>query len=182
MRGVVSLIVRLADGRCVEASAVGLEGMAGISAFLANAVSPVHAVVQVAGTALRLSSARLRREAVPGKKFRTLLERYALALFATSSQSVACIRFHHVVERCARWLLTTHDSVPEGTFELTHEYLATMLGVRRAGVSEAVGALSSQGLIHSERGHVAILDRPGLEAAVCECYRVIRQEFDTVYR
>jgi DNA-binding transcriptional regulator YhcF (GntR family) len=85
-----------------------------------------------------------------------------------------------VEERCARWLLVTHDSVVENTFELTHEFLSNMLGVRRAGVSEAVGSLHDAGLIRSVRGHFTILDRPGLEAASCECYRVVRQEMDAV--
>lgn len=180
--GVISLIARLSDGRAIESTAVGIEGASGIPAFLANAVSPVQGVVQVRGSAFRIAATRLRREAVAGTRARILLHRYSLALFASTSQAVACIRFHHVIERCARWLLTTHDSVPEGTFEMTHEFLATLLGVRRAGVSEAVGMLTDRGLIRSERGRFTILDRAKLATASCECYRVIRQELDAVYR
>jgi CRP-like cAMP-binding protein len=178
--GVISLLVRLSDGRAVEASAVGREGMAGLPAFLGGALSPLQGVSQVKGTALRLPAARLRRETTPGSALRVLIERYTNGLLASAAQSLACIRFHRVEERCARWLLVTHDSVGENTFELTHEFLSNMLGVRRAGVSEAVGALQGAGLIRSVRGRFSIVSRQGLEAASCECYRVVRQEMDAV--
>ncbi|MDQ6892473.1 MAG: Crp/Fnr family transcriptional regulator [Acidobacteriota bacterium] len=178
--GVISMLARLADGRAVEAAAIGREGMAGLPAFLGGRSSPLQGVSQVSGKAMRLSASRLRREAAPGTALRTLIERYTNGLLASAAQSLACIRFHRVEERCARWLLGTHDSVGEDTFELTHEFLANMLGVRRAGVSEAVGALHAADLIRSVRGRFTITDRQGLEAASCECYRVVRQEMDAV--
>ena len=178
--GLVSLLVRLSDGRAVEASAIGREGMAGVPAFLGGTLSPLQGISQVKGAAFRLSAARLRRETAPGSALRVLIERYTNGLLAAAAQSLACIRFHRVEERCARWLLVTHDSVVENTFELTHEFLSNMLGVRRAGVSEAVGSLHDAGLIRSVRGHFTILDRAGLEGASCECYRVVRQEMDAV--
>ncbi|HYK42374.1 MAG TPA: Crp/Fnr family transcriptional regulator [Thermoanaerobaculia bacterium] len=178
--GLISLLVRLSDGRAVEASAIGREGMAGLPAFLGGTLSPLQGISQVKGGAFRLSAARLRRETLPGSALRALVERYTNGLLAAAAQSLACIRFHRVEERCARWLLVTHDSVRENTFELTHEFLANMLGVRRAGVSEAVGALSDRGVIRSVRGHFTIANRAGLEAASCECYRVVRQEMDAV--
>jgi CRP-like cAMP-binding protein len=178
--GLVSLLVRLTDGRAVEASAIGREGMAGLPAFLGGTLSPLQGISQVKGGAFRLSAARLRRETAPGTAFRVLIERYTNGLLAAAAQSLACIRFHRVEERCARWLLVTHDSVGENTFELTHEFLSNMLGVRRAGVSEAIGSLHDAGLIRSVRGHFTILDRAGLEAASCECYRVVRQEMEAV--
>jgi CRP-like cAMP-binding protein len=178
--GVISLLVRLTDGRAVEASAIGREGMAGLPAFLGGTLSPLQGISQVKGTALRLTASRLRRETAPGSALRGLIERYTNGLLASAAQSLACIRFHRVEERCARWLLVCHDSVGEDTFELTHEFLSNMLGVRRAGVSEAVGALHGAGLIRSVRGRFTIVSRQGLEAASCECYRVVRQEMDAV--
>ena len=178
--GVVSLLVRLSDGRGVEASAIGREGMAGVPAFLGGTRSPMQGISQVKGAAWRLPAARLRRETAPGMPLRALIERYTNALIASAAQSLACIRFHQVDERCARWLLVTHDTVGEATFELTHEFLSNMLGVRRAGVTEAVGALQAAGLIRSMRGRFTIVDRAGLESASCECYRVVRQEMDSV--
>lgn len=178
--GVISLLVRLSDGRAVEASAIGREGMAGLPAFLGGTLSPLQGISQVKGSALRLPASRLRRETAPGTALRSLIEKYTNGLLASAAQSLACIRFHRVEERCARWLLVCHDSVGEPNFELTHEFLSNMLGVRRAGVSEAVGALHDAGLIRSVRGRFTILDRAGLEAASCECYRVVRQEMDSV--
>ena len=154
--------------------------MAGIPAFLGGTLSPLQGISQVKGAALRLPAARLRRETAPGTPLRALIERYTNALIASAAQSLACIRFHRVEERCARWLLVTHDTVGEPTFELTHEFLSNMLGVRRAGVSEALGALHGAGLIQSVRGRFTILDRTALESASCECYRVVRQEMDSV--
>jgi CRP-like cAMP-binding protein len=180
--GMVSLVVRLAGGEGVEVTGVGPEGMSGLSAFLGSNVASVQAVAQLAGTAQRLAVGVLRRETDNGSALRSTLARYASARFAAASQSVACNRFHTVQHRCARWMLAAHDRIDGDTFELTHEFLSMMLGVRRAGVSEAVGSLRDAGLIDATRGHFTIVQRAGLERASCECYRIIRDETDAVFR
>jgi len=160
--GMISLVVRLSDGAGVEVTGVGFEGMSGLSAFLGSPVAPVQGVAQIEGTVLRLAVGVLRRETENGSALRALLGRYASARFAAASQSVACNRFHTVPQRCARWMLAAHDRVAGDGFELTHEFLSMMLGVRRAGVSEAIGALRERGLIDAVRGRFEIRDRAGL--------------------
>lgn len=180
--GMLSLVVRLSDGGSIEAASVGNEGMAGLAAFLGSPVAPVQIVAQIGGSALRLPAARLRRESENGSGLREVLGRYANARFAAAAQSVACNRFHSVSRRCARWILAANDRVEGDVFDLTHEFLSVMLGVRRAGVSEALGALRDAGLIDASRGRVRVLDRPGLERASCECYRIVREEMESVFR
>jgi CRP-like cAMP-binding protein len=181
-KGLLSNIVRLADGRAVEASAVGPEGIAGLPAFFGGSRAPMQTVTQLAGSGFRLRPLRLMREAAAGSRLRILIERYANAMLGSTSQSVACIRFHDVVTRCARWLLVADDAIPDDRIELTHEFLSAMLGVRRAGVTEAIAALTQQHLIESRRGEVTVLDRPGLERMACECYRIVRQEMEGIFR
>ena len=181
-KGLLSNIVRLADGRAVEASAVGPEGISGLPAFLGGSRSPIQTVTQLAGAGHRLRPTRLMREAPPGSRLRALVERYANAVLGSTAQSVACIRFHDVVTRCARWLLVADDAIPDDHIDLTHEFLSAMLGVRRAGVTEAIAALTQRHLIESRRGEITILDRPGMERIACECYRIIRQEMEGVFR
>jgi CRP-like cAMP-binding protein len=180
--GLLSLVVRLSDGTAVEAATVGHEGMAGLAGFLGAPFAPVQVIAQVGGSAMRLAATRLRRETSNGSMLGALLARYANARFAAAAQSVACNRFHSVYQRCARWLLTAHDRVIGDEFELTHEFLSLMLGVRRAGVSEAIGGLARAGLIEASRGRIHVVNRAGLERASCECYRVILQEMESVYR
>lgn len=175
--GAISLVSLVADGSAVETATVGNEGMVGLPVFL-NAVSMAgQAFVQIPGAAYRLASADLREEVRRGSALAGLLGRYTQALFTLLAQMSACNRKHPVVERCARWLLLTHDRVGANDFPLTHRFLSQMLGVRRATVTEAAGALQKAGLIDYGRGRVAILDRAGLEAASCECYAIVRAEF-----
>lgn len=170
--GVFSLVTRMRDGSVVEVATVGNEGMLGVQAFLDGSVMPVGAFCQVAGEALRLGTDNFRREVGHESPLSSLLRRYA--------QTVAVIATHPIRQRCTRWMLLTHDRVDSDEFPLTHEFLAQMLGVRRASVTEVAGSLQKQGLITYRRGRVAVLDRAGLEAAACECYGVIRQEFESL--
>lgn len=175
---VVSLVSRLHDGGTVEVGTIGFEGMAGLPLFLGDTRSSVRAFAQIPGAALRMDAADfVRLAAVPGAFHRALL-RYTHAFLTQVAQTAVCNAMHLVEQRCARWLLMTHDRVAGDDLALTHEFLAFMLGVRRAGVTVAMNALQKAGLIHYTRGKVSIVDRPGLEGSACECYRVVRSHAD----
>ena len=176
--GVVSVISLMEDGSAVETATIGNEGMVGLPVFLGAASMAGQAFVQVVGRAYRMPAEALREEMRRGGALAGLLGRYTQALFTLVSQSSACNRMHAVEQRCARWLLMTHDRVGADTFELTHLFLSQMLGVRRATVTEAAGALQARGLIDYTRGRVRIVDRAGLEAAACECYRIIVSDLE----
>lgn len=178
-RGAASLIVDMQDGSSVEAGTVGNEGFEGIYLFLGSEISPIRSVIQVPGHGKRLDAARFRELIPQCPTLHALLHRYTLAFMTLVSQSAACNRLHPLEQRCARWLLLSHDRVNQDPeFYLTQEYLATMLGVRRAGVSEAASALKRAGIIRYSRGRVTVLDRARLEAASCECYEAVRREFE----
>jgi CRP-like cAMP-binding protein len=176
--GVASLLTQLDDGIETEVATVGREGMVGLPAFFGVESVPGRAIWQVSGKALVLSTKVLRRETRQGGALNDVLRLYAQGLFTQISQSASCNRRHEIVQRCSRWLLMTHDRVNGDEFELTHQFLSKMLGVRRAGVSVAAGILQKAGLIKYSRGRITILDREGLEAISCECYRIVREEFD----
>src|ERR1700682_5374427 len=169
--GFVSLLTALPDGRRLEVALVGNEGMLGIPLLLGVEVSQVHGVVQGAGSALRMSAARFRRELKASPALRETLDHYLYIRFGQLSRTAACNRFHLVEERLARWLLMTSDRAHSETFRITHEFLAVMLGVRRVGVTKAASALQRRKLIRYTRGNIAIRDRPGLERAACGCYQ-----------
>ena len=173
----ISLVSVMADGSAVEAATVGREGMAGMAAFHGVGVAAEQAFAQVPGEALRLRAADLARVAEPGSALAALLSRYTVALFTMAAQGSGCNRVHAMDERCARWLLMVEDGVGRAEFELTQHFLAQMLGVRRATVTVAAGALQRAGLIRYTRGRITIVDRPGLERVACECYGVIRSTF-----
>jgi CRP-like cAMP-binding protein len=179
LHGVVSLVSTLEDGTQVEVATIGNEGLVGLPLVLYANTIPFTAFVQVAGEALRMNAetfGRLLQE--ESGTLRQLLYRYAQALFNQLAQHVVCNRLHRIAQRCARWLLLTHDRVGRDEFPLTHDFLALMLGVRRASVTEVAGRLQQAGLIRYRLGIVRVLDRAGLEAASCECYGVIKQEYD----
>lgn len=176
LSGVISLLTVLDDGSAVEIATVGSEGMTDFAAYL-DLESPARWLVQVPGRALRLEAAELRRLAEMSEELRGVMHNYMLAMFVLVSQTAACNRRHPVEERCARWLLMTHDRVEEDTFPMTHEFLADMLGVRRPSVSIAMSILSKAGYTRYRRGKVEVIDREGLEAASCECYQVLTQQF-----
>jgi CRP-like cAMP-binding protein len=176
--GVASLLTQLDDGIETEVATVGREGMVGLPAFFGVESVPGRAIWQVSGKALMLPTKVLRRETRQGGALNDVLRLYAQGLFTQISQSASCNRRHEIVQRCSRWLLMTHDRVNGDEFELTHQFLSKMLGVRRAGVSVAAGILQKADLIKYSRGRITILDREGLEAISCECYRIVREEFD----
>ena len=176
---VLSLLTPLADEQPVEAATVGREGMAGTPVVLGVRVTNLQAITQVAGLAVRLDAERFTshlRQA-DGALF-SLLLRYTQALHEQTAQSVACNRRHAIDERCARWLLMTQDRVGRDQFGLTQDFLAFMLGVRRASVTVAAGMLQQAGFIRYQRGTITIIDRSGLEAASCECYKVVQQKYE----
>lgn len=169
----VSLLTLVDDRMALEVGMVGREGMVGLPLALGADVSPVRALVQGTGTAMRMTSARFSREFRKSPRLRQGVHHYANALMAQVSQTAACNRFHVVVARLARWLLMTRDRVRSGEFRLTHEFLGHMLGVRRVGVTTAARTLQRRKLIDYTRGSIRILDHKGLEAAACECYAIV---------
>jgi CRP-like cAMP-binding protein len=177
LTGILSLVATDANGGVVEVGTIGREGMAGLPAFLGAGSSPLTLNGQVPGLHARLPIADLLAAAAPGTMLHALLLRYAHAFYVLAGQSAACNRLHPVEERCARWLLLTHDRVRTESFLLTQEVLGQMLGVRRPSVTLAANLLQRAGLIAYRRGLITILDRTGLEAAACECYGVISDEF-----
>lgn len=177
-RGVVSLVNEPKPGDIVEFGTVGYEGMVGLPLLLGDEAMPSRALVQVPGEALRISARAFRQAVESNPEFRMLLMRYTMALFNQIAQSASCNRLHEVQERCARWLLQTHDRADGDSFPLTQEFLAQMLGVHRPTVSVAAGMLQRAGLIRYVRGVVTVLDRRGLEAASCACYGIIAREYD----
>jgi CRP-like cAMP-binding protein len=175
---IVSLLDEVADRSTLEVGLVGNEGMAGISVFMGVDASPHRAIVQGAGTAMRLKASALRRESDGAGALHGLLHLYAHSLLTQVSRSAVCNRFHMVDARLARWLLMTGDRLGADEFYLTQDFISNMLGVRREGVSKAAGALQKGGLIDYSRGHIRVLDRAGLEAVSCECYGIIKGESD----
>jgi len=180
--GVASITTALADGTTVEAATVGDEGMLGVEAFLsANAIAPGETLIQVPDTdAETMNVEDFRREIERQAAFRELIGRYTQVVIAQMMQSTACNALHHVQQRCARWLLMTHDRMHEQDFALSHEFLAVMLGVQRPTVSVVAATLQHAGLIRYTHGRVTVTNRTGLEAASCECYPIIRAHFDSL--
>jgi CRP-like cAMP-binding protein len=177
---VISLVNTLSDGGTVEVGTAGCEGMAGLPVFLGGPTSPVSGFTQIPGTATRMEATTFARlSAAPGPLHDVLL-RYTEAFLTQVSQTAACNAAHLVEQRCARWLLMTHDRVEGDEFPLTHEFLAFMLNVRRAGVTLAMRALQDANLVRYTRGHVTLVDCAGLERASCECYRVVNAHFERV--
>jgi CRP-like cAMP-binding protein len=175
--GLISVVATMADGATVEVGMIGREGMYSVSAILSDDIPIERAMVQLPGKALRLRACLLRQEMQAEEALQKLLLRYVQATVSAVAQSAACNRLHVLEQRCARRLLECHDRADADTFPMTHEFLAMMLGVRRPGVSLVAHALQGQGVITYSHGTMTVLDRGGLEAAACECYRVIRDEF-----
>ncbi|WP_414582072.1 Crp/Fnr family transcriptional regulator [Scytonema sp. PCC 10023] len=176
--GVVSLLNLMENGDAVEVGTVGNEGMVGLPVFLGANTIPGEAFSQIPGEALRMRADVFQREITPGSPLHTLLLRYTQALFNQIAQSSACNRLHSIEERFCRWMLMTQDRVGSNQFPLTQEFLAQMLGVRRASVSVVAAIIQKAGLITYKRGKMTILDREGLQDATCECYAIIKQEFN----
>jgi CRP-like cAMP-binding protein len=176
----VSLLT-LVDGHlALEVGMVGREGMVGVPVFLGTDVSPVRALVQGAGAAVRMKAARFSKEIRKSPQLQQEVNRYTGALMAQITQTAACNRFHVVEARLARWLLMTRDRLRSDEFRLTHEFLGHMLGVRRVGVTKAARALQGRRLIRYSRGKIRILDQRGLEASACSCYEFVKDMYDGV--
>lgn len=180
MGAMISLVSQLSDGASIEVGVTGFEGMTGISIVLGVNKSPHQGVVQIPGNAMRMKAEVLKNEFNLGGKLQDLLLRYTQSLMLQISHVAACGRLHHVDERLARWLLMSADRCGCSELPLTHEFIAQMLGVRRAGVTTAALALQSSGLIHYRRGRISILDRQGMEGIACECYSILKAEFDNI--
>lgn len=168
----ISMTTATSDHSNLEVGLVGDEGMLGASLLLDVDISPLRAIVQGAGPALRMGVAPFRLALAQSPAMERHLKHYLYVVMRQVAQAAACNRFHVVEARLARWLLMTHDRAHTDTFHITHDFLAYMLGVRRVGVTKAATALQRRGLIHYHRGDITILDLPGLQAAACECYTV----------
>lgn len=175
--GFISLIAVVAGSPGVEVGMVGREGMLGSQLALGVATSPLHAVVQGAGSALRIGKVAFRVELAHSATLRGALERYIAVVMAQLATSAVCLRFHQIGPRLARWLLMSNDRAHCDTFPITHEFLAHMLGVRRVGITAAAGELQRSGLIEYRRGVLTVLDRGGLERAACPCYASDRHAY-----
>lgn len=176
--GVASFTTVMRDGSIIETATIGREGMLGIDAFYGATLSNGESMLQVGdGEADLMPLQAFRDELARGGPFYDAVQRYSLALLTLVMQSAACLALHEVQERCARWLLMAHDRVDGDEFYLSHEFLASMLGSTRPTVSVAAGVLQRAGLISYRHGRITILDRPGLEAASCECYSTVRDNF-----
>jgi CRP-like cAMP-binding protein len=175
---IISLLYLMEDGSSAEMGLAGKEGIVGIALFMGGGTMPNRAVVQSAGEALRMKAKALQAEFALGSKFQQLLLRYTQALITQISQTAVCNRLHSVEQQLSRWLLLSHDRVEADELIMTQELIADMLGVRREGVTVAAGRLQDDGAISYVRGRIQILDRQKLEEIACECYKVVKDEFD----
>ncbi|WP_168014143.1 Crp/Fnr family transcriptional regulator [Halomonas salinarum] len=175
---IVSLLCVMETGDSTEIAVVGAEGIVGISLFMGGETTPSRAVVQSAGTAYRLKGQLLKDEFDRASTLQFLLLRYTQALITQMAQTAVCNRHHSLDQQLCRWLLLSLDRLPTNELVMTQELIANMLGVRREGVTESAGKLQKAELISYHRGRIRVLDRPGLEARVCECYPVVKKEYD----
>ena len=175
---IVSLLCVMEDGASTEIAVVGYEGIVGVSLFMGGETTPSRAIVQSAGKAYRLKGQLLKNEFYRAGPMQRLLLRYTQALLTQMAQTAVCNRHHSVDQQLCRWLLLSLDRLPGDKLIMTQELIANMLGVRREGVTESAGKLQRAGLISYNRGHITIIDRPGLEKRVCECYAVVKREYD----
>ncbi|QBR04090.1 Crp/Fnr family transcriptional regulator [Paraburkholderia pallida] len=175
---IISLLYVMENGASGEIAIVGNEGIVGIAIFMGGETTPSRAVVQSAGKAYRLDTRVLKEEFNRGGPMQRLLLRYTQALITQMAQTAVCNRHHSIDQQLCRWLLLSLDRLPSNELKMTQELIANMLGVRRPGVTEAAMKLQEAGLIRYSYGHIEVLDRPGLEKRVCECYSVVKREFD----
>jgi CRP-like cAMP-binding protein len=175
---VVSLLYTMTSGSTAEMGLVGSDGVVGVALFLGGETTPNRAVVQVAGHAVKMKARVLQEEFARGGPFQVALLRYTQALITQISQTAVCNRLHTVEQRLCRWLLLSQDRVRSDELRMTQEFISNMLGGRRESVTVAAGQLQDAGLIQYARGNIKILDRPGLESIVCECYSIVKRETD----
>lgn len=176
--GLASVVLPMKDGDTIEVGVIGTEGVVGLPVLLGAGRMPGETFIQVEASGYRIKAQRLKQEFERPGELRRHLHKYLMANLVQSAQNAACNRLHTIGERLARWLLTCHDRIRSDRMPLTHEFLAQMLGAPRTTVTLAAGILHQAGLIDYSRGHVTIKNRSGLEKAACECYRVVRNEFD----
>lgn len=179
---IVSLLCVMENGASTEIAIVGYEGIVGVSLFMGGETTPSRAIVQSAGHAYRLKGQLLKNEFYRAGAMQRLLLRYTQALLTQMAQTAVCNRHHSVDQQLCRWLLLSIDRLPGNELVMTQELIANMLGVRREGVTESAGKLQRAGLISYYRGHIKVIDRPGLEARVCECYSVVKREYDRLLK
>jgi CRP-like cAMP-binding protein len=179
--GIASAMTVMEDGMSIEVTTVGKEGVVGLTAFVGGATSPYEVIMQVPGQGLRMKADVLKEEAKRDSPLQKLLALYLTAFLTQISYSVACNGLHTAEKRCCRWLLMTQDRMGSSALHLTHEFLAIMLGVRRATVTEVLRPLQERGVIHCGRGVIKIVDRSALEALACECYRTVNEEFARIF-
>lgn len=177
LTGFISLVAEVRGHQPLEIGMIGNEGMLGASLALGLEAAPLRGVVQGSGSALRMTVPHLRRELDDSPRLLRTLNRYLYVFMVQLSQTIVCTRFHEVEERLVRWLLLTHDRAHADHFHLTHQFLADMLGVRRSAVTIAAGSLQKRGLIRYARGKINVLSRKGLEAASCECYDAVVDDY-----
>lgn len=176
----ISLTVPVDARSNLEVGLIGNEGMLGNTLVLGITTAPLHALVQGAGTALRISVANLQQQLKHSPELEAMLKKYLYVTLVQLSQTAACTRFHLVEARLARWLLMTRDRAESNEFRITHEFLAYMLGVRRVGITRAATALNKRQLIHYHRGNMTIMDAEGLEASACSCYQIDKQTYKRI--
>ena len=179
---IISLLYVLLDGSSTEIAVVGNDGLVGIPLFMGGETTSNRALVQSAGHAYRLPGRRLKEEFHSNDTLQGLLLRYIQALITQMAQTVVCNRHHTVHQQLCRWILLSLDRLPSNQLNMTQELIANMLGVRREGVTDAAGQLQRLGVIHYQRGHITVLDRPRLETLCCECYTVVKKETDRLMR
>ena len=175
---IISLLYIMENGSTAEIGMAGNDGLVGIALYMGGSTTPSRAVVQSAGNAFRMPSRALKDEFSRGGVFQKILLRYTQSLMTQISQTAVCNRLHSVEQQLCRWLLINHDLLQTNKLIMTHDLIANMLGVRREGVSIAAGHLQQMGLIKYVRGTITMLDRDALEKAACECYRVVKDEYD----
>lgn len=175
---IISLLYLMENGTTAEIGVTGLEGVVGIALFMGGDTTPNRAVVQSAGKAFKIEAVALRAEFARGGALQQLLLRYTQALITQISQTAVCNRLHSIEQQLCRWLLLSYDRLRSERLVMTHNLIANMLGVRREGISIAAKQLQDQGIITYVRGTITLLDRPKLEATVCECYLVVKNEYD----
>jgi CRP-like cAMP-binding protein len=178
---IISLLYIMENGATAEIGVVGNDGLVGIALFMGGDTAPNRALVQSAGGGFKMSAMVLKEEFVLAGGFHNLLLRYTQALITQISQTAVCNRLHSVEQQLCRWLLLSHDRLPSDRLIMTHDLIANMLGVRREGVTHAAKRLQEAGYISYVRGDMTILDRKGLEGKTCECYQVVRNEYDRLF-
>ncbi len=181
LNSLLSLVTVMEDGSTVEAGSIGREGMAGVPILLDAGTTPMQTLTQIPGQAVRVKGEIIKEAFDKGGALRHILHRYIHATIVLGSQTAACNRLHRIEARLCRWLLMSSDGVGKEELFLTQEFLSTMLGVRRAGVSEAASQLMGKGLIRYQRGRIQIVDRKSLETVACECYRVVKAEYERLF-